>query len=980
MNATTTSAPAPVRLPGLSGPPPRWALQLSVGVMTFSVLSLEVTLLRLFSVMLSYHFVFAIVSIATFSLGAGGIFAVRWERRWPRLRFPVTASLYAAAILGLAIAMIAGPAVLPHLSLRVAFGLATSLAAVPFFFAGLTLATIFRVNAGQSSRLYAADLLGAAAGAVAVVALLDRLGGPATMAMAAAAASVSAALMSAGSPRALRAAAVVLAVSVAALAAARLAPEMTDVTVAWDPDKDMVRYFSNPADRPVVVERRWSSFGRTDLVRSPLSPDEMSLFVDGAAGSNMYNLRALLADPRKRGELLAAFGQYFEFGFLAENERDNALIIGPGGGRDVLVALFGGVRSITAVEVNPDVVALVRKYAAFNGGLYTSMPQVKVVVDEGRRYLRSAPTPFDLIMLALPVTKSSRSIEGYSLTENTLFTVDSMADYLSALTPEGRLVIVAHDDLEIYRITMLTLEAFRRLGVGQADAMKHLYTLSSGHMPTIVIKRGALTRAEADQRHERIHALGYDRGNFFVPFVRQVTQRADEKLDPSLEWRMFDYVMVALADGTISADQLVKKAVYDISAVTDDRPFFYKFERGLPYPFGGLAALILVFFAAVAALPFAGRNAARDRRGTLVPFIAAAPGARIFVAVFATLGVAFMLVEVALFQKLMLLIGRPVESLTTLLFALLLGAGLGSAASARFRSRLEAVAAASSLVAAVLVTVTALAVPRLPPLANMALVARLLLLPLGISMGFAFPLTVRVMRDAGFAEVIPWMWGINGVGSLVGSALAMILGMLAGFSYALYLAAGLYAAVAALELLLRGRLVIRRPTDAAGEWDRGERIQRMLLETRLLSQDPREGRRRWFFDSYFDLVVWYGPLDGAIAGLQLSYSRGRGEHALVWDAGRGFSHYRVDDGEVPGQARMSPLVVSTGAFDAAEVVRRFRAASGRLDAEIRELVLGKLEEYGRRQAEAAARKHDPSRKTRPSGARALEQAGKGELI
>ncbi len=820
MNLTSTSAARPLaRGVGdlTSAETPVWVLLAGVGAMAFSVLILEVALLRVFSVMLSYHFVFAIVSIAVFSLGFGGMFAVKWHRRWPRLRFPLTASFYAAAIVALSIAVIKGPALLPRLSLRIALGLMTSLASIPFFLAGLTLATLYRMIPRQSSLLYAADLLGAAAGAVAVVALLNLMGGPGALAVAAVAASLSALLMSAGSPRGLKSALIVLAVSVAGLVAVRLAPEAAEVAVGWDPDKDMYRYFSNPADRPAIVERRWSAFGRTDLVRSALSPDEMGLFVDGAAGSNMYNLQALLADPGERGTLLAGFGEFFELQFLRDEEKDNALIIGPGGGRDVLVALVGGVRDIIAVEVNPDVVALVRKYEDFNGGLYTRTPQVRVVVDEGRRYLRSSPTPYDLIMLALPVTKSSRSVEGYSLTENYLFTVDSFEDYLRKLTPDGRLVIVAHDDLEIYRLTVLATQAFHRLGVSQADAMKHLYTLSSGHMPTIVVKRSAYTREEADLRHQKIHTLGFDRGNFFVPYVRQVTQRVDEKLDPSLQWRMFDYVMVALADGTIRTEQLVNAAVYDVSAVTDDRPFFYKFERGLPFPFGGLSALIVLFFAAMVALVFAGRRSVHNRPGTLVRFVVAAPGARLFVAVFAALGVGFMLVEVALFQKLMLLIGNPVQSLTTLLFALLLGSGIGSWINAHFKKRLEIVVAVSSLAAAVLIALSAVLVPRLPPLPDAGRLAWLLLIPLGVSLGFAFPLTVRLLRDTGFEGTIPWMWGINGVGSLVGSALAMVLGILAGFSFALYLGAGLYVGVAVLQLALRRRLARVALIAAEGE-------------------------------------------------------------------------------------------------------------------------------------------------------------------
>ena len=128
----------------------------------------------------------------------------------------------------------------------------------------------------------------------------------------------------------------------------------------------------------------------------------------------------------------------------------------------------------------------------------------------------------------------------------------------------------------------------------------------------------------------------------------------------------------------------------------------------------------------------------------------------------------------------------------------------------------------------------------------------------------------------------------------------------------------------------------------------------MLLEKTMLWQNPREGRRRWFFDPYFDLIVWYEPRVDEIVGLQLCYARGRGEHALVWEAGRGFSHYRVDDGETPGRSKMSPVFVAGAALDVAEVSRRFRIASEQVEPAIRNLVLDKLEEYGRRKNAAAA--------------------------
>ena len=214
-----------------------------------------------------------------------------------------------------------------------------------------------------------------------------------------------------------------------------------------------------------------------------------------------------------------------------------------------------------------------------------------------------------------------------------------MGDYLDHLTPEGRIVIVAHSNAEIYRLVVLAIEAFKARGIDERKAMQHIYKLASGMMPTIVIKKGPFTPPEAELRHSRMHELGYDQGSYFMPFVRQVHLRPDERLGFESEGRMFDQLLVDISTGRLTVGELIKAASIDITPVTDDRPFFYKFQRGLPAPFG----------------------------------------------------MGFMLVEIAFFQKLMLSIGQPVLALTVLLFSLLVGVGTGSLLSARVHRSLKRV-------------------------------------------------------------------------------------------------------------------------------------------------------------------------------------------------------------------------------------------------------------------------------------------------
>lgn len=179
---------------------------------------------------------------------------------------------------------------------------------------------------------------------------------------------------------------------------------LPDVPIGTNPDKEIHHALHESSSPGRIVETRWSAFGRTDLVEYQDEPEEMDIFIDGTAGTPMYKFNGDFNDPGSRINSLKAFPGYFPFFFLKEEERDNALIIGPGGGRDILLARMGGVGKITAVEVNRDLVDIVRQYSWYNGGIY-DLDNVDVVVDEGRNFLKRQKGKYDIIMLSLPVTK-----------------------------------------------------------------------------------------------------------------------------------------------------------------------------------------------------------------------------------------------------------------------------------------------------------------------------------------------------------------------------------------------------------------------------------------------------------------------------------------------------------------------------------------------------------------------------------------------
>ncbi len=769
-----------------------WLLLPSVFLTSYAVLTLEVALTRIFSVMLSYHFVFAIVSTALLGLGVGAMLLKKWGGLLGSSASRVGAILF-SLLIGVSVLLIIS---LPKITSK-GFWIYLLLAALPFGAAGFAISGIFQQFAAKGPLLYGADLLGAALGALVIVPLLDAFGAVNAVFFAGAAASLGALLLGFAGKRfpALALGCFVLVSATIAFAGLKLD---FFVPVTNDQYKEMYSLLSNPAYKAKIVESRWSSFGRTDLVKSELYPNEMSLFVDGGAPSTMYNLKAVLNSAEEKAHLTMHFAEFFPLSILEDGEKRSALIIGPGGGRDVVVAILGGVQAITAVEVNPDAVQIVRDYQGYSGGIYSGDPNIRVVVDEGRNFTRHTDQQFDLIMLSLPVTRSSRSIEGYALTENYLFTVEAFEDYLSRLTPGGRIIIVAHNDAEVYRLIASATSALGKRGIAEREALNHIYTVASDMKPAIVIKKQPLTPAEAEKIHEGLHRMGFDKRAFFVPYVKQAAVRPSDRIGAEQELQMFDQYLLSVAAGKVSMEKLSRTASLDVRPVTDNRPFFYKFERGLPKPFGTFAFLTVVGLGALAVLVLRRKKRILDPSSFRFALLEQ-PGLKLFLLLFSALGGGYMLVEIAFFQRLMLYIGQPAKALTVLLFSLLLGGGLGSLLASLIRKRAARAVAFISLATALLVALASSFFPRLFALGlGPQATATAILFPLGVLMGFPFPLAIRQTDVLGMGAQIPVMWGVNGIASVLGSALAMIVGMTVGFSWALLLGALLYVLAAVL--------------------------------------------------------------------------------------------------------------------------------------------------------------------------------------
>ena len=298
-------------------------------------------------------------------------------------------------------------------------------------------------------------------------------------------------------------------------------------------------------------------------------------------------------------------------------------MIGPGGGRDLVSALVFGAGHVDGVEINPIIANDVMRdrFREFSGGIYTH-PRVRIAVDDGRSFVRRAPDQYDVIQASLVDTWAATAAGAYTLTENSLYTVEAFNDYLDHLTDSGMLTITrwVFDGL---RLVSLAQEVCEARGCSAAD---QLAIVRQKDVATFLFKKTPFTAGEIAQlRDDRRASCEFD--------VLYAPGPADSLGQLEHDWSPIP--------GSATTARLIRApdrhafyAAYpqDITPTTDDRPFYFhttKLESQFQTAFGrsmlfgnGLSALLtlmaisasLVVLFVVGPLIAAGRRAERPRR------------------------------------------------------------------------------------------------------------------------------------------------------------------------------------------------------------------------------------------------------------------------------------------------------------------------------------------------------------------------------
>jgi hypothetical protein len=751
-------------------------------------LLLELSLTRIFSVVFYYHFAFLAISIALFGLGAGGIFSYVVSG-WPGTlyrKLGALAAVNSVVVVGALEFLLTRKGEMNTVDIAMVY----FTCALPFLLAGAIVSLAIADTIERVDRVYFFDLMGAAGGCAVLIPLLKWIGGPNTLIVSAVLFAVSAAVWFhvARFTRG-RAVGVILGLVMVCL-----------ITLNWKVHIIDLHYAKG---HKLVDEQfvRWNDFSRIALLKQPGSSRE-SIVIDGDAATDIanFNFKHLSADDHRD---LTYHGPGFPY---ILRPAAKTLVIGPGGGWDVSRALASGSTDVTAVEINPIIATTIMRkvFPGYSQNLYLR-PDVHIVVEDGRSFVRRSAEKYQVLQATLVDTWASTAAGAFALSENNLYTTNAFRDYLSHLTDDGVMAFTRwgfKPPRESLRVVALARAALAQMG--ENDAARHVMVLREdlqklngwGAQDTIVVSRKAFTDADIAKVNGAIAIAKMDA--VYVPGTTTESAFRDLLLSKDPEHFYAHYP-------------------FDVRPVSDNRPFFfytvqpqdlwqflttasranadYKINRAVPLLFG-LVAISIVATLVILALPPV----------VLKQRLPAGEGAIRALLYFLCIGAGYILIQVALIQKFVLFLGSPTYALTVIIFSMLVASGIGSffsrkvvqASLNRLVGVLIFIVITIMLLASIVTSVTEGGVGLPFPLK--VLISVLLIAPSGFAMGMPFP-TGLTRLERIMPESVRWAWAINSAASVLGSAGAIVLAIYFGLENTLIIGGLFYLGALASALL-----------------------------------------------------------------------------------------------------------------------------------------------------------------------------------
>jgi hypothetical protein len=792
------------------------------------VLMLQIIETRVLSVIAYYHLAFFAISMAMFGMTAGSLFVYFRENLFPGHKIfeklvwissAFAISVVVSALLAITTVLTGFSGKADLLMMTVQWGNLVVMLATPYVFAGMAISLALTRSPFPVPLVYGVDLLGAAAGCLAVLAVLTLIDSVSAWLLVGAFGALGGIFFASAAhcqPRGVyepRQAIVrasffphpwILAAGFTVLALANVAIQPYGLKLSLV--KERVEKVRDP-DSLIL----WNSFSRVEVSGageltpvmwgpSPTMPAteilQRYMRIDGSAASPMY---------RFDGDLSKLEFLKYDITNLAYSIRHDgrAAVIGIGGGRDLLSAAYFGFRDVTGVELNPIFVNLLTDRLRDYNRVAT-LPGVRLYIDEGRSWFSRSDQHFDLIQMSMVDTWAATGAGAFSLSENGLYTVEGWRVFVRHLTPTGLLTVsrwYSPSNLgETGRMVSLAVAALRSEGI--SDPQAHLYLAVTDKLATLIVSRAPFSTADLTTLTATVDTLQ------FTAVMRPERPPASSVLSAILEGPTRE-VLASLS------------TVYnlDLTPAYDDRPFFFQ-QLWISDPrallnatrsisdgvVGGnlkaVATLVLIIILSLALVLVT----------ILVPSLPSLRHVELRIVLlgstyFLLIGLGFMFVEMGLIQRISVYLGHPIYGLAIGLFGIIVSTGFGSLLS----SRISLLPGTRLLVWAGLLGIYIAVLPYwLPalidvfasaPLPMRMMVVLIAIVPCGVLMGFGFPTGMQIVNCID-QRPTPWFWAINAAAGVLASGLAVAISINFSISTTLWCGAVSYFLLGPIAVFL----------------------------------------------------------------------------------------------------------------------------------------------------------------------------------
>lgn len=744
-------------------------------IISFSILSYELLIIRIISVIYEYDLLFIIISLSVCGLGIGGILYYNFSFSDNKAKSLLCLSLFCFP---LSFTFSLWTLINHFFQITLAGSILVIL--IPFLIGGVLVSSIFANNPHKSSLLYFYDLLGGACGCLLSIPVMQYLGGINSIIGIGIIASIVVIILD---RKTLRWLPLLFAVVIF----------LTNVRYNYiDIGEDKLRKTDTPLGQTLNypglksewISSTWDIYSRCDLVKASKGDIKRSIFINGGTKATMMRFD-------NNEETKKAINRYMSssilfFPYLFDNN-NTVLNIGSGGGRDVLMALLSGASEITAVEINKGVINMVMEQKDYNGNIY-GFENVRLIIEDGRTFIMRTKENYDRIVLSLASTFAFSDMSSMAQMENYLYTKEAFREYLRHLTDNGTVIIFIDFSELVEKFIMTALEVLtEEYNIGYDRAMDYISAFEteyvSGYGYVFMMKKNPYSKETV----ERLNAMadGFGLVKVYIPYT-------DSGND-------FDLI----AKGELTPKTYIENNSANLRPSTDNSPFFlevvFQYRMKLIILLTSITVLILlviIFFQtglirSISSSNVSSLNLMSSRSIPFIPY-------------FIFIGAGFMLVEILLTKRFSFYLGYPHLNIAIILFTVLIGTGVGSLISGMIKmgnikkyTGLASLLLIAALTAFELTHNIFIKTTINLPLTIRALIIVFYLLPVSTLLGFFFPSGMRMAGDICPGHTA-WLWGINGIASVMGSAASIVIAMSYGFHAVLYTAMSLYAGVALL--------------------------------------------------------------------------------------------------------------------------------------------------------------------------------------